>query len=196
MRRALLALAAVAVVAAVAIGLSQTGTDNSKPESAGLSLADARRSLAGAPAPLAALHAQSNELLQGSADAVEERLAGLRGYPVVVNKWASWCAPCRFEFPFFQRVSARLGKQVAFLGLNSGDNSGDAREFLAAFPVSYPSYEDPAEKTARKLGAAAAYPVTIYYDARGGRAFVHQGGYPSQERLLADVERYALGRGS
>jgi thiol-disulfide isomerase/thioredoxin len=193
MRRALLALAAVGIVAAVAVGLSQTDTNNAKPRSAAARPGDVRAALAGAPAPLAALHAQGNRLLPGGAAVVKQRLAGLRGYPVVVNKWASWCAPCRFEFPFFQRLAVRLGKRVAFVGLNAGDNTGNAKAFLAKFPVPYPSFEDPNEKAAHALGASASYPVTIFYDRRGEQTFLHQGGYPTEARLREDIERYALG---
>ena len=81
------------------------------------------RDLAGAPAPLAALHDQSAELLDGGRTAFRRRLAKLEGYPVVVNKWASWCAPCRTEFPIFQSESVAKGKKVAFLGLNAGDST-------------------------------------------------------------------------
>ncbi len=57
---------------------------------------------------------------------------GLKGYPVVVNKWASWCPPCRAEFPYFQSQAIKRGKEVAFLGVDGNDNDADAKEFLAA----------------------------------------------------------------
>jgi thiol-disulfide isomerase/thioredoxin len=186
----------VAVTVAVVVGLSQTEATNDAPSTsdARYSLADARKKLAGAPAPLAALHAQGNRLLGGGEDAVRDRLAALKGYPVVVNKWASWCGPCRAEFPFFQNVAVERGKEIAFLGLNSGDNRGDAKEFLADSPVPYPSYEDPNGKGATDIGAAAAYPVAVFYDATGERAYVHQGGYASEADLVADIEKYAVAR--
>jgi thiol-disulfide isomerase/thioredoxin len=193
MRRTLaLLVAAAAVVAAVVIGLSQTSSTNDKPTSAAPSSAEARRLLAGAPPALAALHQQANNLLPGSKSTVKGRLAALRGHPVVVNKWASWCGPCRAEFPILQQVSARYGKRVAFVGLDSGDNSGDARAFLRRFPVSYPSYTDGNEKIAVSLGAGAAYPVTIFYDAKGERQYMHQGVYASEAKLVEDLRRYAL----
>ena len=82
--------------------------------------------LKGAPAALAGLYRQPSAILGGGRSAFDERIAELRGHPVVVNAWASWCGPCRFEFPFFQKQAVKRGKQVAFLGVNSQDNKGDA----------------------------------------------------------------------
>ena len=112
---------------------------------------------------------------------------------MVVNKWASWCGPCRSEFPFFQRLGARLGRRVAFLGVDSQDNDADARGFLRRYPVTYPSYSDPDQKVARVFGATLAFPTTAFYDARGRLAFVHQGAYATEAKLREDVTRYAAG---
>ena len=192
-RKLLWAAAGVALVAVVVIGLTQAGSGTSQPASKATSPAAARRALAGAPAPLAALHRQSDALLGGGKAAFDRRIASLRGYPVVVNKWASWCGPCRFEFPSFQSLGVRYGKRVAFVGLNAGDNRGDAAGFLKRFPVSYPSYEDPDEKIARAIRAPANYPITVFYDRRGKISFVHQGAYPTEAKLDQDIRRYALG---
>jgi cytochrome c biogenesis protein CcmG, thiol:disulfide interchange protein DsbE len=174
------------------VGLSQAGGKNdAAPEpSKPFDLQAAQRELAGAPAPLAALHSQSNELLGGGVPAFERRLAQLKGHPVVINKWASWCNPCRAEFPVFQRLSTERGKDVAFLGLNAGDSEDPARKFLTQYPIPFPSYEDPDEEIARKLKAPANYPITLFVDERGKTAFIHQGGYTSTEQLAADVDRY------
>jgi thiol-disulfide isomerase/thioredoxin len=162
-----------------------------EPESAAPDGADAQRALAGSPPALAALHRQANQLIGGGDDAFRARLRALRGNPIVVNKWASWCPPCRDEFPVFQRVSVALGREVAFLGVDSDDNDDDARAFLGRYPVSYPSYRDPEERVARVFKGHLAFPTTAFYDARGKLAFVHQGPYDSDAALRRDIEEYA-----
>jgi thiol-disulfide isomerase/thioredoxin len=185
------------VVAIVVIGLLQAGGGGTSDDGPPVpTLEAARERLAGAPAPLAALHGQMGQLVEASAGDVRRRLRELRGHPVVINKWASWCGPCRLEFPVFQRVSVELGKEVAFIGLDSNDESSGATRFLREHPTSYPSFVDPNSKTAKSLGAGDFFPTTIYLDATGKRQFVHQGGYTEDAELIADVERYALGRGS
>src|SRR5215207_2189117 len=185
-------LGVVILTGVLVLGLSQAGDKGAEPAASApaFDLQDAKRRLAGAPAPLAALHDQSAELLGGGVPAFEKRLAALAGHPVVINKWASWCGPCRAEFPAFQQLATERGREIAFLGLNSGDSAGDARDFLGEFPIPFPSYEDPDEEIAREIKAPANYPITLFVDERGKTAFIHQGGYTSKEKLAADVERY------
>lgn len=144
-----------------------------------------------APRPLAELQAEKNQLLDGGAAAFEARLEELDGHPVVVNKWASWCGPCRAEFPFFQRQAAERGDDVAFIGVNSSDNDADAAAFLEESPVPYPSYTDPDLEVAQVFNAVAAFPTTAFYDSDGELAYVKQGGYSDEESLVQDIERYA-----
>jgi cytochrome c biogenesis protein CcmG, thiol:disulfide interchange protein DsbE len=185
-------LGVVILTGVLVVGLSQAGDKTREPAAseARFDLATAKRELAGAPAPLAALHAQSAELLGGGVPAFEKRLAELKGHPVVINKWASWCNPCRAEFPVFQQLATERGRDVAFLGLNAGDSEQPARKFLSEYPIPFPSYEDPDEEIARELKAPANYPITLFVDARGKTAFIHQGGYTSKQQLAADVDRY------
>jgi cytochrome c biogenesis protein CcmG, thiol:disulfide interchange protein DsbE len=172
----------------VLCALAVAGCGSDSPESAG---EPSKTALAGAPAPLASLHEQANKLLDGGPDGFKKRLRELRGYPVVVNKWASWCGPCRAEFPYFQAQSQKLGKRVAFLGVNSQDNDGDARKFLGEYPVSYPSYKDGDLAIAAEFNAVQAFPTTAFSDKKGELAYVHQGGYASQQKLADDISRYA-----
>jgi thiol-disulfide isomerase/thioredoxin len=151
-----------------------------------------RAAFAGSPAPLQALHAQASALLTTDPAAFRTRLAGLRGFPVVINKWASWCGPCRQEFPAFQRAAVTFGRQVAFIGLDSFDNAGNARTFLHEFPVTYPSFADPDNKVANALRAGAFFPTTLFFDASGKLSYTHQGGYSNATALETDIRRYAL----
>jgi cytochrome c biogenesis protein CcmG/thiol:disulfide interchange protein DsbE len=154
---------------------------------------DYATALAGSPAPLAALHRQGNELLGGGADAFQRRIASLEGYPVVVNVWASWCGPCRFEFPTLQRLSAKYGKRVAFLGVDNQDSDDAAKTFLESAPVPYPSYTDPDSEIAEVTGATLGLPDTAFYDREGELVYLKQGPYSDHGELRADIERYALG---
>jgi cytochrome c biogenesis protein CcmG, thiol:disulfide interchange protein DsbE len=192
MRRLLWIAAAIALVAVVVIGLTQAG---SKAPSEGAAAkpfdaARAQRKLSAAPGALGKLYAQSNQLVSGGKPAFEQRLRALRGTPVVINKWASWCRPCRAEFPIFERVATARGSSVAFIGLNGKDKAPAAKKFLAAEPLPYPSYEDPNEDIARALEAPSYYPTTVFLDKRGKMAFIHTGEYASEAQLTADIKRY------
>jgi cytochrome c biogenesis protein CcmG/thiol:disulfide interchange protein DsbE len=184
--------AALAVL--LVLGLIELAGSSTTPAPAPvkLTLAQMRARLAGSPQPLAELHAQAGELLSGGASGLHARLASLRGQPVVINKWASWCEPCRAEFAAFQRVSLSQGRRVAFIGIDSGDSSrAEAIAFLHSFPVSYPSYYDQSGRLGVAVTDSTFTPVTVFYDRRGGQ-FIHQGPYLSQAELEQDVRRYAL----
>lgn len=193
-RRILVALTCVGTAAVIAIGVSKLPGHSSTDTSTGARLNPARVStlLAGSPAPLAALHAQANLLLAGGKSALHARLAALKGYPVVINKWASWCVPCREEFGAFQRVSAEYGRRVAFLGIDSMDASrAEAADFLKSHPVSYPSYYDHSGELGEQLTGSSSTPATVFI-APDGHQFIWQGQYPSAAKLALDVQRYAL----
>ena len=186
----LLALSALLIAALAAAGCGGSGGgsgDSTHPDYA--------RALKGSPAPLAALHKQENELLPGGTTAFEKRIEELRGYPVVANVWASWCGPCQFEFPLLQKLSARYGKQVAFVGVNSEDDEAAAKTFLREEPVPYPSYTDSDKAIARSLGAAVGLPDTAFFDKQGKLVYLKQGPYAHDSELEEDVRTYALGSG-
>jgi cytochrome c biogenesis protein CcmG, thiol:disulfide interchange protein DsbE len=184
-RTPLLASAAAALVASVLAACgATTGTDT----------------VSGGPTPaagavrgqLVTLRAQANTLLDGGPAAFRARLASLRGKPVVVNQWASWCGPCRFEFPFFQRLAKRYAGRVAFLGVDSQDSRSDAEAFLKKFPVPYPHFYDEDASVARVFRGGRAWPTTAFYGADGTLAYTHIGAYATQQKLDDDIRRYAL----
>jgi cytochrome c biogenesis protein CcmG, thiol:disulfide interchange protein DsbE len=183
-----IAVAATVALAAVAIGCGSDEEGPGNPESRAV---DYEQALADAPAPLADLYAEGNELLSGGLDAFEARLEELRGHPVVVNKWASWCGPCRAEFPFFQAQAAKLGEEIAFLGVDGQDSDDAARTFLDELPLPYPSYSDPDLEISKELDAEIEFPSTIFFDSDGEQVYVHRGGYQDESDLVADIEKYA-----
>ncbi len=195
MRTFLLFAVVIAVGAAIGIGLKQAKSSDGTGDTVTAlkpSAQETAAALSGSPAPLAALHAQAGTLLGGGRGALRRRIAALRGHPVVVNVWASWCGPCRSEMPVLQRVALRRGREVAFLGVDLKDNRPAARRFLATVPLSYPSYEDPDGQIYNQYALAGA-PSTVFYDAAGHKAFTHQGPFLSADDLNRDIDRYALG---
>lgn len=192
-KRLSIAASGVALLVLLLVGLVQLAGSSSAPSTPStLTLAQMRARLSGSPAPLASLHAQAGDLLPGGLRALQSRLAALRGRAVVINKWASWCVPCRSELGAFQRVSLARGRQVAFIGIDSEDTSrADALAFLRSFPVSYPSYYDESGAVGRTITDSSFTPVTVFLD-RSGRQYIHQGPYPDRAKLERDVRRYAL----
>jgi cytochrome c biogenesis protein CcmG, thiol:disulfide interchange protein DsbE len=189
MRRLLALFAVVAMVAIVVIGLTQAGA-NDPAKGPGYDLPEAQQRLQGAPAPLAQLHDEASTLISGGKPAFEQRLAELKGHPVVINKWASWCAPCQAEFGVFESVGTERGKEVAFLGLNGNDKDPRAREFLAKRWLPFPSYTDPQEDIAEAIQAPKNYPITVFVDKMGRTAYIHSGPYKSDKQLNDDIDKY------
>jgi cytochrome c biogenesis protein CcmG/thiol:disulfide interchange protein DsbE len=185
------ALAAALLAGVLLAGCAGGGGGN--PDSR-LSLQQATQPLTGAPQQLAEIRGQANQLLDGGKDAFDQRIASLKGIPIVVNDWASWCGPCRFEFPFLQSQASKHAKDIAFLGVDSDDSSGSAKTFLDELPLPYPSYSDP-DKSIRQELHGIGYPATVFYDRSGNVAYTHQGQYRDEAALAADIQRYALNSG-
>ena len=176
------------------LGLAACGAeedDVGNPDS-NLSLEEATAPLEGASPELTAVRDEANQLLDGGADAFDARLAELEGTPVVVNKWASWCGPCRAEFPYFQSQASKRGAEIAFLGVGSNDSEDALATFLEQLPLPYPSYLDPDQEIAKELGGTtSAFPATAFYDSSGELVFTHNGLYSSEDDLAAEIDHYA-----
>jgi thiol-disulfide isomerase/thioredoxin len=113
-------------------------------------------------------------------------LVGQLGTPVIVNVWASWCAPCRTEMPLLQRAAETYGDQVVILGVASNDSPEAARKFLDEFGLTYPNVFDVSGKVRVDLGVTA-YPTTYVFGADGRLQATVTGGI-SEQRLAAVIE--------
>jgi cytochrome c biogenesis protein CcmG, thiol:disulfide interchange protein DsbE len=185
-------LTALAVLAA-ALALAACGSDDGagNPDSK-LTLEQATAPLEDASPQLTGIRDQANQLLDEGAEGFETRLAELEGTPVVVNKWASWCGPCRLEFPFFQSQASKRAKEIAFLGVGSNDSEEGLTGFLEQLPLPFPSYYDPDFAIAKQLGGPTqAFPSTTFYDRSGELVFTHPGPYTDEADLAADIDQYA-----
>jgi cytochrome c biogenesis protein CcmG/thiol:disulfide interchange protein DsbE len=109
------------------------------------------------------------------------KLGELRGTPLLLNFWASWCIPCKEEAPLLAAFARAHRSDVAFLGLDIQDFTSDARRFLHRLDVPYPSVRESGDKTHRAYGLTG---VPETYDIDGRRRIVAHGtGAVSREEL-------------
>ena len=107
-------------------------------------------------------------------DGATASLAALQGKPVVVNFFASWCTPCRLEMPDFERVHAKLGDRVHFVGLNLQEDASRANDVVADTKVTYAIGLDRDGAVYRNFGGLTM-PTTVLLDAKGTVVNVHAG---------------------
>ncbi|NJP34099.1 TlpA family protein disulfide reductase [Micromonospora thermarum] len=115
-------------------------------------------------------------------------LRDVRG-PVVINLWASWCAPCRKELPAFQRLSERADGRLTVLGVNTRDTRGGAQSIGEDFGVRFPTLVDQGEALQRALGRNAI-PLTVLVDGGGRIRHVDASGALDDARLTALVREH------
>lgn len=121
-----------------------------------------------------------------SLDQFEGILVGLEGRVVVVNIWASWCAPCRTEMPLLQRAAEAHRDDVTIIGVASNDDPGEARRFRDEFGLTYPNVFD--ESGAIRVALeVSAYPTTYIFDAEGTLRARVDGGV-SEQRLAGLID--------
>jgi cytochrome c biogenesis protein CcmG/thiol:disulfide interchange protein DsbE len=93
-------------------------------------------------------------------------LSDLKGTPVVINFWASWCAPCEDEAPLFKKAFEEYGDRIAFLGVDIRDARTDAIKFIADYDIAYPSVRDEGMEIYADYGLTGQ-PETFFIDAEG-----------------------------
>ena len=119
----------------------------------------------------------------------ELSIESLRGKAVVLNFWASWCAPCKDETPLLQEAWQRWeDKGVVFVGVDGKDFRGDARDFLARYGVTYPNVYDGKGSTVGRYGVTG-FPETYFIDAAGKVRYRIAGPVEDAADLDAAIER-------
>ncbi len=133
-------------------------------------------------------------LIGATLDGQQLSSAGLAGDVLVVNVWASWCAPCRSEAPSLERLSKEFADQgVSFIGLNTRDSDTSARSFVERFGITYPNVID--RDGVLQLGfrdslPPRAIPSTLVID-RSGRVAARVLGAVSESSLRGVIEAVA-----
>lgn len=143
-----------------------------------------RRSLVIAAAALSLLCGAASAMKVGDAapdftrtaiDGKQVQLSRYRGQLVLLNFWASWCAPCREEMPLFSRWQRELGpKGLQVIGVSMDDDLAEVNRFLAAYPVTYPIVMGDA-RFAEHFGGVLGVPLSYLVDARGRVVARYQG---------------------
>jgi len=175
---------------ALALLSAAAGCGTATPTAKQPTYAQLRAALTDSSPALAQLHSKMGKLETGGKTAFNTQLAALRGNPAVVNVWASWCGPCRYEFPVFGDASLKLGNKVGFLGVSSRDSVQAAQTFLTKHPVGYPSWNDSDGAISESVGVAAGLPATVFFNKAGKRTYIHQGPYASVADLERDINKY------
>ena len=134
------------------------------------------------------------DLVGTTLDGQQLSSAGLARDVLVVNVWASWCAPCRSEAPSLERLSKEFADQgVSFIGLNTRDSDTSARSFVERFGITYPNVID--RDGVLQLGfrdslPPRAIPSTLVID-RSGRVAARVLGAVSESSLRGVIEAVA-----
>lgn len=139
--------------------------------------------LQGKPAPAFTLRA----LDTGQPVSLEQ----FRGRPVVINFWASWCAPCKMEHPVLEWGQREFGDQAQFLGVVFEDTEDNARKFLQRYGASFPQLADPRSRVAVDYGVAGV-PETYFIDPQGTILRKHVGPI-DPESLASSIRALAAG---
>ena len=157
-------LAAVAFVALLAYGLTTKATNSTIDD------ALSRGESVAAPGFTLSALAEGRDAGDAWAKAASDgdvSLSELRGTPLVLNFWASWCDPCRAEAKVLEKAwKQQSGGDVLFLGLDAQDAREDARDFISQFGLTFPHVRDPGNDTQRAWGVTGL-PETYFIAADG-----------------------------
>ncbi len=121
-------------------------------------------------------------------DQIDIKLSELRGTPVVLNFWASWCTTCKDEQPLLEQAWQRYKGKVMFLGLSHLDQDKNARAWLQCYNVTYPNALDRGGKVYNAYHVQGV-PETFFIDANGNIVDYYVGAFPSAGVLDQYIQR-------
>lgn len=138
--------------------------------------------------PDAAIPGLPDQVFDCLGDTSAISLAQVRGTPMVVNVWASWCPPCIEELPLLEKVSRELEGEVDFIGINLEDDPTKALQLMQDFGISYPSVIDQSGDTRSPLTIPGP-PVTFFVTAEGVVAGRWDGAIPNEKTFNSLLQK-------
>jgi len=118
------------------------------------------------------------------------KLSDYLGKPVLVNFWATWCTPCRYEMPLFERYDQNYGQEFIILGVNLQQTGADIREFTDEFNITFPILLD-VDGSVNKLYKVQGLPTSVFIDREGLINAVHIGSL-SESQLVDYLHQIGL----
>ncbi|HEX8358668.1 MAG TPA: TlpA disulfide reductase family protein [Longimicrobium sp.] len=119
-------------------------------------------------------------------------LKALRGRPVLLNVWATWCHPCRQEIPALQKIhQTRKGLEVVGVSIDEPGQDAEIRSFLRQYGATYPVWLDPDDRVASTF-ATVGVPTTFLIGADGTLLWKHVGPVSAEDPVLGRALDTAL----
>jgi thiol-disulfide isomerase/thioredoxin len=126
-----------------------------------------------------------------STDGGTIRLSGLQGSPVLINFWASWCAPCRLEMPAIQERYEQHSPALKVLAINLEENDSQVEGFMQELNLDFPALLDPDGYVNHDLFRVRGYPTSVFIDKLGAVQAIHIG-IMTEDQLDGYLEQVGL----